>query len=141
MSDRAEELARQLIEKTEGGKLVWKFTPDNSVDDYWGAAEKYGTELDDVFSFSISRKTQGDNKLLEFELREHGRICLSAQANNLPNSSEPGGLFERAASILYDKTPFLRFRLFSDLFYAAKKSAVPGDQTIEKVQQLLERLG
>jgi hypothetical protein len=34
-----------------------------------------------------------------------------------------------------------RFRLFSDLFYAARKNAVVEDQTIEKVQQLLERLG
>ncbi len=153
MSDKAEELARQLLEKTESGKLLWTFVPEAMPDGDWLESEKFRTNLDDVFSFFISRRVNGDNKTLDFELSQPGRVVLSAQArNNVPIGPVTRKLLEirRGFTSLDDKerlaepidAPVVaRFRLFSDLFHAARKNAMGGDQTIEKVQQLLERLG
>jgi len=145
MSDKAEELAKQLLEKTEGGKLSWRFVPAAATDGNWTDTEEYRTDLEGGFSFSIRRNANGDNKILAFELTEPGRVVLSAQADNFPSSIflktlmtgfDPGKPSERI-----NASKIGRFRLFSDLFYAARKNAVVEDQTIEKVQQLLERLG
>ncbi|HUY94946.1 MAG TPA: hypothetical protein VMU71_06590 [Terracidiphilus sp.] len=147
MSDKAEELARQLLEKTESGKLIWTFVPENSPEVYWSEYEKFRADLDGGFSFFISRLANGDNKIVEFELSQPGRVVLSVQANNFPIVGGPKTrqLLDIRKSQRPDEpldAPLIaRFRLFSDLFYAARKSAVHEDQTIEKVQQLLERLG
>ena len=153
MSDKAEELARQLLEKTESGKLVWTFVPEAMSDGDWSESEKFRSDLDDGFSFFISRRVNGDYKALDFELSQPGRVVLSAQSNNFPViGPKTRKLLEiRRGSISPDDKERLaepidapivaRFRLFSDLFHAARQSAIGGDQTIEKVQQLLERLG
>jgi hypothetical protein len=149
MSDKAEDLARQLLEKTEGGKLNWSYTSESPNDGYWATFEKLRSDIEDGFSFSISRKANGDDKLLELELTRSGRTVLTAYADNLP-------LYDDAKSVVEQSRVFLRppqensprgsarverFRLFSDLFHAARKCATGGDRTIEKVQQLLERMG
>jgi len=153
MSDKAEELAKQLLEKTESGKLLWTFVPEAISGGDWLESEKFRTDLDDGFSFFIRRRVNGDNKILDFELSQSGRVVLSAQSrNNVPIGPATRKLLEIRRDFIspYDKEklaepvdePVLaRFRLFSDLFHAARKSAMSGDQTIEKVQQLLERLG
>lgn len=153
MSDKAEELARQLLEKTESGKLLWTFVPEPMSGGDWLESEKFRTDLDDGFSFFISRRVNGDNKTLDFELSQPGRVVLSAQSrNNVPIGPTTRKLLEIRRGFIspddkeklaepIDAPILARFRLFSDLFHAARKSATDGDQTIEKVQQLLERLG
>jgi hypothetical protein len=143
MSDKAEELAKQLLEKTEGGKLSWRFVPA-AADGNWPDTQEYRTDLEDGFSFSISRNANGDNKILAFELTQLGRMVLSAQADNFPiflQTPEPGFDSGKPSEPPIIHSKIARFRLFSDLFRAARKNAVVEDQTIEKVQQLLERLG
>lgn len=151
MNDREEQLrlARQILEKTEVGKVMWAFVPQSEVDPFWADAERYEANLEEGFSFSISRKTRNDDKLLTFELPQAGRVVFSIAENNLPIDSVERKL---GISLILFKAEFTnrepidsskveRFRLLSDLFYAARKCAVREDQTIEKVQQLLERLG
>jgi hypothetical protein len=151
MSDKAEELAKQLLEKTESGKLQW-----SSVSASTG--EIYRADLEGEFSFSIKRVTDGDSKILALELTGPEGVVLSAGADNLPSSMNAtvaavfgsakalatGGALGAIAAApgLVTSFPIVRrFRLFSDLFYAARRSAAGGENTIEKVQQLLERLG
>jgi hypothetical protein len=152
MSNKAEELVRQLLEKTESGKLLWRFVPSTAPEDYWIDSENYRTDLEDGSSFLIGRRANGDNKLLTFELTQPGRVVLSEQADNFPIAAETLWILEQGREILDRFDPskasepvspakIARFRLFSDLFRAARKNAVVEDRTIEKVQQLLERLG
>lgn len=153
MSDKAEELARQLLEKTKRGKLRWTFVPEIASGGDGFDAEKYRTDLDGGFSFFISRKSHGDDKTLALELAQPGRVVLSGQAQNFsfvgPKTQELREIRGSQTSLdklatfqmLLNEAAISRFRLFSDLFYVARKSAVVEDQTIEKVQQLLEKLG
>jgi hypothetical protein len=153
MSDKAEELAKQLLEKTKSGKLRWTFVTETASGGDGFDAEKYRTDLDGDFSFFISRQSNGDDKTLALELAQPGRVVLSGQARNFSfvdlKTRELQEMTLRQLSLdklahlasLRDEATIARFRLFSDLFYAARKSAVVKDQTIEKVQQLLEKLG
>jgi hypothetical protein len=153
MSDKAEELAKQLLEKTKSGKLRWTFVTETASGRDGFDGEKYRTDLDGGFSFFISRQSNGDDKTLALELAQPGRVVLSAQTRNFsfvgPKTQELREIRNRQSSLdklaifsaPLEEATIARFRLFSDLFYAARKSAVVEDQTIEKVQQLLEKLG
>ncbi len=156
MSDQAEEFAKQLLEKTEGGKLQW--TPFRG-----NGGENYRADLEEGYSFSIKRVTDGDNKVLSLWLEGPDGVILSGNADNLPSTIKDasigvdfgtsatvftpgkgaalgGALWNQTAGII-DFPPVRRFRLFSDLFHAARMHAVGKDPSVEKVQQLLERLG
>jgi hypothetical protein len=151
MSDKAEDLVRQLLEKTRTGKLPWHFVPATSTTTYGIDAEDYRADLKDGSSFLIGRRASGDDKLLTFQLTQPGRVLLSAQADNFTAAAATLKIPDEAQGILNKIDPnkaselnlapkIVRFRLFSDLFHAARKNAVVEDQAIEKVQQLLERL-
>jgi len=131
MSDKSEELAKQLLEKTESGKLRWHSMPG-------GASETYRTDLEDGFSFWVKRKADGDDKVIIFTLTRPEGTVLSKTVDNLVAGQVRFGHAGSGVSV-FPKVN--QFRLFSDLFHAARKSAIGKDQTIEKVQQLLERLG
>jgi hypothetical protein len=152
VNEKTEELVRQIIEKTERQKLQWHFVPPPDSKDVWIESESYRTDLEDGSSFSIERTAYGDNKILAFALTQPGRVVLTAQADNFPISTETLKILEQGKDILNRFDPskpsepvsaskISRFRLFSDLFYAARNNAVIEDRTIEKVQQLLEKLG
>jgi hypothetical protein len=152
MSDKAEDFAKLLLEKTEGGKLCWQFVPGTPTESYWTDRERYRTDIEDGFSFSIERRASGDNKILDFQLTRPGGVVLSARADNLPLSLAGRSIMEQGDAIVQrfndfhpteaiDSSRISRFRLFSDLFRAARNNAAVEDTTIEKVQQLLERLG
>jgi hypothetical protein len=130
MSDKAEEWAQQLLNKTEAKKLEW-FPADETEFDTFRA------DIGDGFLFSIQRSATGsDNKVISLQLRKGGSIVFTDKVNNLVSLSR--------AIVGMVGTPddrISKFRLFSDLFRAAQKSAMGGEQTIERVQQLLERLG
>jgi hypothetical protein len=131
MSDKAEELAKQLLEKTEGAKLNW--LPADGFE-----SDAFRSDVGDGFVFSIQRSTTGtDGKVISLQLKKGGNIVFTDQVDNYlaPRSSEAAFM---AGPV---DIKIVRFRLFSDLFHAARRSAMGGDRTIEKVQQLLERLG
>jgi hypothetical protein len=150
MSDKAEEFAKQLLEKTDSGKLQWSA--------FWeGPSENYRADLGDGYSFSIKRVADGDNKVLSFWLTGPEGIVLSATADNLPSTLSAIGKSAFAGSAVFPSgsiplralmvenslefTATSRFRLFSDLFYTARKNASKEVQAVEKVQELLARLG
>jgi hypothetical protein len=129
MSDKADELAQQLLEKTIGGKLEWFPAGDKQFD-------AFRVDIGDGFAFYIERAVTGnDDKVISLELKKDGNIVLTDQVDNLIRS--------RAAALMGGppEVKIAKFRLFSDLFLAARESAMGGDRTIEQVQQLLERLG
>jgi hypothetical protein len=153
MSDKAEEFAKQLLEKTDSGKLQWSAL-------WEGPSENYRADLGDGYSFSIKRVADGDNKVLSFWLTGPEGIVLSATADNLPatlnaigkgaligNAFVPviglavGAIAGHSAGSALDFAATSRFQLFSDLFYAARKNASQEIHAMEKVQELLERLG
>jgi hypothetical protein len=76
MSDKAEEFAKQLLEKTENGKLRWQFVAGD-------LSENYRTDLEDGFSFWIKRKTDGDNKVITFTLTQPEGTVLSKVVDNI----------------------------------------------------------
>jgi hypothetical protein len=130
MSDKAEEFAKQLLEKTENGKLRWQFVAGD-------LSENYRTDLEDGFSFWIKRKTDGDNKVITFTLTQPEGTVLSKVVDNILAVGQVKAL-EGFGISAFPKVN--QFRLFSNLFHAARKSAVVENGTLQKVQQLLERL-
>lgn len=151
MSDKAEDFAKQLIIKTEAGKVHWYLVAVTPGDSSWTDAESYRTDLLEGLSFSIRRKVRGDDQALAFELTHSDRIVLIAYADNLPPSLMARNIVEQRRTNLIkpegalpikpiDETWSGRFQLFSDLFYAARKSALARDQVIKGAQQLLESL-
>lgn len=145
MSTKAEEFATQLMERTKEGKLTWRNVPDPVI-------ELYKADAGDGISFNIARRAWGDDKVLTFELIDSGRLVLADTAGNYPNfPKDPKirGLWEEARTIMskggipvepIDEYQIRRFRLYSDLFYAARKVAEGRDLAIEKAEQFLARL-
>jgi hypothetical protein len=129
MSDRASELAQQLLDKTESGKLEWFPSDDQQF-------EAFRADIGDGFSFYIQRSTSGsDDKFISFELKKNGYIVFTDQVDNVIRSPKAELMAESLDARI------MKFRLFSDLFHAARKSAMGGDQTIKEVRELIERLG
>ena len=130
MSDKADELAQQLLDKTDSGKLEWFPADDRQF-------EAFRVEIGDGFAFYIERSSTGnDDKVISLELKKDGNIGLTDRVDNFVIRSRAAAMMGGPPEVKVSK-----FRLFSDLFHAARRSAMGGDQTIEKVQQLLERLG
>jgi len=75
MSDKAEELAQQLLNKTEGGKLQWR-----SVAEF--GFEAYRVEIEDGYAFKIRRASTGDDKIIFLDLTKDGGAVLSVQVDN-----------------------------------------------------------
>lgn len=144
MSTQAEEFARQLLEKTQTGKLRWQFVSDPEV-------ETYKSDAEDGISFSIKRRARGDDKVVTFELTEAGRTVLMDMENNFVDAVDSSLVREQTMAFILNRraegqysTPnesrIKRFRLYSDLFYSARETAEGKDPAIEKAQQFLARL-
>ena len=141
MSTKAEELATQLLEKTESGKLRWQFVPDPDL-------EIYKSDAEDGISFLIKREARGDDKVLVFQLVQPGRVVLSDREDNFPplaDSSQGitlGALMQGGNRTLgvIDSSKLNRFRLYNALLYAAQGNSDGRDLAIEKAEQFLARL-
>jgi hypothetical protein len=144
MSERAEEFAARLLDSTLAGKLQWSAVPDPEVESY-----KY--EAEDGISFRIKREAKGDDKSVTFELIEVGRVVLTDTETNIPYATNSELVRDQAMAFLLNlrsgerlprtgDTRIKRFRLYSDLFYAARETAEGKDMAIEKAQQFLSKL-
>jgi hypothetical protein len=142
MSAKAEEFAKQLLEKTEDGKLRWQFVPDPDL-------EIYKSDAEDGISFLIKREARGDDKVLVFQLVQPGRVVLSDREDNFPPLGESRQVASRATALMggggrtvgaIDPAKLNRFRLYNALFYAAQGNSDGRDQAIEKAEQFLARL-
>lgn len=144
MSEKAEEFAARLLESTQAGKLKWSAIPDPE-------AESYKYEADNGISFSIKRVARGDDKTVTFELAESGRVVLVDSESNMDYVANSALVREQALSFMLSRRSesqpsaandpqIKRFRLYSDLFFAARETTEGQDQAIEKAQQFLSRL-
>ena len=147
MSAKAEELAALLLRRTLEGKLGWRYEPPPVL-------ETYRSDADDGLSFQIKRSVRGDDKRLIWELTEEGKIVLSDTEDNAEEPQNSALLRDQAVAMLLHQSSeglspqilqvdrkIKRFRLYSDLFYAARESAGGGDQSaIEKAQEFLAKL-
>lgn len=143
MSERAEEFARKLLEKTKDGKLKWQTIAATD-------SETYEADADDGISFRIMRNARGDDKILTFELTELGRVVLRDTESNIVYATDSDLLREQAMGFMLNRrgrqssqpydSRISRFRLYSDLFHAAREGAEGGNQAIEKAQEFLRRL-
>ncbi len=126
MSDSAEVLVEQLLEKTKRQKLEWLPQDLREFD-------AFRADIGEGFEFYIERSNEGnDDKIISLELKKGGNTVFTDSADNIIGRSRAQALMGAAPEVKIAK-----FRLFSDLFHAARKSAMDADQTIEKVQQLL----
>jgi hypothetical protein len=145
MSDKVEELARLILEISESGTLRWTLVP---VSD----AEEYHAEIGDEQFITIRRNAWGDDKVITLELSKGNEIILTGIAHNfLPFSASSERVMATAGlgsakDLILNRVDRLkpdieRFRLFSDLFLAAKRIATGEGSAIARFQDALERLG
>jgi hypothetical protein len=142
MKEQIEEFAQDLLDNTKGGGLKWRLVPPSSP-------ETYEADLDEGYSFRISRTEMGDDKYFNLELYGPSGLELAGQANNViqmptratlqsfPKIGEDVSIGDLASFYGPD---YERFRLFSSLFEAAQSSGSEASRpVIDKVAQLLKK--
>jgi len=125
MSERLDQLAQELLEKTLAKKLYWRIMANPL------GRDEFSVDLEKEYSFHIWLLASGDNRAITLQLWKDGRPVLESFANNWPAISNGGT----------DKERLKRFRLYSDLFDAVRESVYGGEETIGEVEQLLRRIG
>jgi hypothetical protein len=125
MSERLDQLAQELLEKTLAKKLYWRIMANPL------GRDEFSVDLEKEYSFHIWLLASGDNRAITLQLWKNGRPVLESFANNWPAISNVGT----------DKERLKRFRLYSDLFDAVRESVYGGEETIGEVEQLLRRIG
>ena len=125
MSERLDQLAQELLEKTLAKKLYWRIMANPL------GRDEFSVDLEKEYSFHIWLLASGDNRAITLQLWKDGRPVLESFANNWPAISNVGT----------DKERLKRFRLYSDLFDAVRESVYGGEETIGEVEQLLRRIG
>jgi hypothetical protein len=125
MSERLDQLARELLEKTRARKLHWRIMANPL------GRDEFSVDLEKEYSFHIWLAASGDNRAITLQLWKDGRPVLKSFANNWPAISN-GEI---------DKDRVKRFRAYSDLFDAVRESVYGGEETLGEVEQLLRRIG
>jgi hypothetical protein len=125
MSDRIDQLARELLVKTRAHKLYWRIMANPL------GRDEFSIDLEKGYSFHIWLVVSGDNRAITLQLWKDGRPVLESFANNWPELSNGEIVQERVR----------RFRAYSDLFDAVRESVYGGEETIGEVEQLLRKIG
>ena len=125
MSERLDQLAQELLEKTLAKKLYWRIMANPL------GRDEFSVDLEKEYSVHIWLLASGDTRAITLQLWKNGRPVLESFANNWPAISNVGT----------DKERLKRFRLYSDLFDAVRESVYGGEETIGEVEQLLRRIG
>ena len=125
MSERLDQLAQELLEKTLAKKLDWRIMANPL------GRDEFSVDLEKEYSFHIWLVASGDNRAITLQLWKDGRPVLESFANNWPGM--PIGDT--------DKLRLKRFRAYSDLFDAVRESVDGGEETIGEVEQLLRKIG
>src|SRR5271165_3829459 len=110
MSEKLDQIASDLLEKTRAGKLVWRIHANPYGD-------RYFVNIEDGYQFDLFQVVSGDSRAITLRLTHNGFPALESIANNWPGVL--GGVAEQRVA---------RFRLFSDLFDAARESAYGSDE-------------
>lgn len=130
MTDRLDRFAEELLQKTASGKLSWRLL--ETVGRSHGEMDGYCVDLGDQFQFVLRRFRSRDNIRITFHL-----VSLSdAYATRTEVRNYPLILSDTENQ---DKVH--RFRLYSDLFHAARESSIDRNQEFDKVEELLRKIG
>jgi hypothetical protein len=127
MSERIDQWARELLEKTRENKLDWRIMP-NPLGRDW-----FIVDIDDnhQYEFHLWSVESGENREITLRLQKGGRTVLESVANNLPAISGPEAFQEKAK----------KFRVLSDLFDAVREYVYGKDEMAGEVEQLLRKIG
>jgi hypothetical protein len=143
MSDETESLARQILQMTNDGRLVWKLVPNPT-------ATELRADIGDEQYITVKRTSQGDDKEVELALSNASGPILQGSANNYISSSSRNILSSLASSVAQSAISDLfssvnpdlnRFSLFSDVFLAARRSATGEDSALAKFKSSLGKVG
>jgi hypothetical protein len=124
MSEKLDQFAQELLEKTRTNKLDWQIMA-NSV-----GRDEFSADLGEGYRFHIWSVLSGENRSITLQLWKDERPVLESVANNW------AGLLD----INIQKERVKRFRAYSDLFDAVRESVYGGEQTMGEVAQLLRRI-
>jgi hypothetical protein len=125
MSEKLDQFARDLLEKTRANKLDWRIMANPM------GREEFSVDLEKEYRFHIWWVVSGENRAITLQLWKDQRPVLESVANNWPGISNGEIVQERVK----------RFRAYSDLFDAVRESVYGGEETMGEVEQLLRRIG
>jgi hypothetical protein len=89
MSERLDQLAQELLEKTLAKKLYWRIMANPL------GRDEFSVDLEKEYSFHIWLLASGDNRAITLQLWKNGRPVLESFANNWPAISNVGTDKER----------------------------------------------
>jgi hypothetical protein len=115
MSEKLDQFAQDLLEKTRSNKLEWRIMANPM------GREEFSVDLDKAYRFHIWLTVSGENRAITLQLWKDQRPVLESVAN----------IQERVK----------KFRAYSDLFDAVRESVYSGEETIGEVEQLLRKIG
>ncbi|HTW81624.1 MAG TPA: hypothetical protein VME23_18905 [Terracidiphilus sp.] len=125
MSEKLDQLAQELLEKTRNNKLGWIEVESQSD------REEFSVALEKEYSFHIVRVVSGEYRTIALQLWRNQFPRLEATARNWPSV----GAGEDMQQVVK------KFRLYSDLFDAVRESVYGSDETLGEVEQLLRKIG
>ncbi len=125
MSEKLDQFALNLLVKTRAKKLDWRI----HANPY--GRDQYYVDLEDGYRFGLWQVASGDSRSVTLRLEVGGHPALETTASNWP------GIIGGASA----KDAVARFRLYSDLFDAVREGVYGSEETLEKVEQLLKKIG
>ncbi|MDR3727553.1 MAG: hypothetical protein P4K86_10975 [Terracidiphilus sp.] len=130
MTDRLDQFADELLQKTRAGKLRWVFL--DGLNRPNPEMKGYTVDIGDGVKFVIRRWQTGENVRITLQLLSlPGSDLIRTEVRNWPINLVDENSQEAVR----------RFRLYSDLFDAAYESSVDIEQEFDKVEELLRKIG
>ena len=144
MSDELDSLARQILEKTSAGKLLWTLVPNST-------SEEFRADIGDQQFIAVKRTSQGDNKQIELLLSNEAGVILEGRADNVFTAATASILSNIGVNVPQSpitdllmstvNPDFQRFNLLSDVFLAARRVATGQDSALAKFKSSLQNVG
>ena len=128
MSDKLDQFARELLEKTRANKLEWRVYRNPGGH----GREEYLADVGEGYFFQIWRWVSGDNRTISLQLRAPDQpTTIDSTVTNWPPLT---GYVPAQETVS-------RFRLYSDLFDEVRESVCGPEETLGKVEELLRKIG
>jgi hypothetical protein len=128
MSEKLDQFAQELLEKTRAHKLEWRVYRNSAGH----GREEYLADVGEGYYFQIWRRVSGDDRTISLQLRAPDQpTTIDSTVNNWP----------RMVGGVPTQEIVSRFRLYSDLFDAVRESVYGPDETLGKVEELLRKIG
>ena len=128
MSEKLDQFAKELLEKTRANKLEWKVYRNPAGH----GREEYLADVGEGYRFQIWRWVSGDNRTISLQLRPPDQpTTIDSTVNNWPPIT----------GYVPPQEAVSRFRLYSDLFDAVRESVYGPEEALGKVEELLRKIG